>query len=383
MGTYSDSLERAGYEIWPGDEQYTEKLRAVAESFCTFDAALDRFLREHGYSGDPEDTERKLRFLRERFAAGGVPEPRNMRKWYTEHRRIERGTAFQICFAFGLTPEDTEDFLRRICLQRGFDFHDADEIVLYFCLRYRLPYGEAKELQEEARRRMGARRPERIDFSREVYYTGEIRKEAELLTTREALMRYLGENRERFIYHHATAGRYIRELWREIAGEFGLAAEERKRLYPADPEGERLSLWSICLQILGLSRRETGTSGAERTLKPFLKKNPFLHTLAQESFPDRDGLTKILNGGHVSHERARKDLILLTFYQYWVRLALKRSGYQAEPGDGERCVLQMDHYLTDAGYPELYVGNPYDWIFLYAAVDDYPLIIFREMMRGA
>lgn len=33
-----------------------------------------------------------------------------------------------------------------------------------------------------------------------------------------------------------------------------------------------------------------------RSIKPILKGNPFLHPFAEESFPDRDGLTKILNG---------------------------------------------------------------------------------------
>ena len=38
----------------------------------------------------------------------------------------------------------------------------------------------------------------------------------------------------------------------------------------------------------------------------------------------------------------------------------------------------MNRYLLDAGYPELYPGNPYDWIFLWALRDDYPLEAFRS-----
>ena len=37
----------------------------------------------------------------------------------------------------------------------------------------------------------------------------------------------------------------------------------------------------------------------------------------------------------------------------------------------------MNQFLCDAGYPELYVGNPYDWIFFYAAKRDEPLYVFR------
>ena len=37
----------------------------------------------------------------------------------------------------------------------------------------------------------------------------------------------------------------------------------------------------------------------------------------------------------------------------------------------------MNQYLIDSGYPELYVGNPYDWIFFYAAKREVPLFVFR------
>ena len=34
--------------------------------------------------------------------------------------------------------------------------------------------------------------------------------------------------------------------------------------------------------------------------------------------------------------------------------------------------------LLDANYPELYAGNPYDWLFLWSLQDDYPLDAFRS-----
>ena len=33
----------------------------------------------------------------------------------------------------------------------------------------------------------------------------------------------------------------------------------------------------------------------------------------------------------------------------------------------------------EAGYPEMYVGNPYDWIFFFCAQDQEPLRLFREI----
>ena len=38
-------------------------------------------------------------------------------------------------------------------------------------------------------------------------------------------------------------------------------------------------------------------------------------------------------------------------------------------------------FLSDAGYPALYAGNPFDWIFMYSAHDDCPLEALRFFMR--
>ena len=57
--------------------------------------------------------------------------------------------------------------------------------------------------------------------------------------------------------------------------------------------------------------------------------------------------------------------------------------YAAKPYDGPRCIASINRLLLDASYPELYEGNPYDWIFLYASQDAYPLDAFRSFMREA
>lgn len=114
----------------------------------------------------------------------------------------------------------------------------------------------------------------------------------------------------------------------------------------------------------------------ERTIRPILAK---LHEAAQDSFPDRQGMTKILQGEHLSYERVRKWLILLIFYTWWAQRALNTGGYEAGQKDGQRFLSFMDQALVEAGYPEMYVGNPYDWIFFFCAQDQEPLRLFREI----
>ena len=91
------------------------------------------------------------------------------------------------------------------------------------------------------------------------------------------------------------------------------------------------------------------------------------------------GMTKILQGEHLSYERVRKWLILLIFYTWWAQRALNTGGYEAGQKDGQRFLSFMDQALVEAGYPEMYVGNPYDWIFFFCAQDQEPLRLFREI----
>ena len=141
------------------------------------------------------------------------------------------------------------------------------------------------------------------------------------------------------------------------------------------------SIWEIYLLMLGLSGSCVSPFYHDRSLKSLLRDNGFLHPLAEASFPDRDGLTKILRGEVLSHERVRKLLILLAFYRFWAGKALKQGDYEAGYGDADRCLASLNDYLTEAGFPALYPGNPYDFIFLAAVNADCPLLTFREYMR--
>ena len=42
--------------------------------------------------------------------------------------------------------------------------------------------------------------------------------------------------------------------------------------------------------------------------------------------------------------------------------------YHADEQAEARFHCIADRFLSDAGYPTLYAGNPFDWIFLYSAM---------------
>lgn len=385
MATYTNFLEQKGYDIDQNDDNYIEELLEVANLFRNFDEALDTFIANHGYTGDISDIDAKAAFIKSKFEQAKIPVPRNLKKWYTEHKKIVRKTAFQICFAFHLTVEETEDFLRRMCLERGFDCHNQNEAIYFYCMSNQLSYQDAQQLIKKVPKvefeNVNMKQP---DWKQDVFYTSSIVENIKRFGSPEQLVSYINDNIHQFKYNNVRAYELIRNIWNSISikndlTENGLADWEKKNLYAAFGGEEKAdkkktsrtshqkqkgnkdedkaatdSLWKIYLQILGL---------------------------AEDSFPDRDGLHKILNGVHVPYERVRKILILVVFYKFWVSLALKRRNYQAEYGDGERCISKINGYLLDAGYPALYAGNPFDWIFMFVVENEMPLVAFRDFMR--
>ena len=389
MGEYTSFLSAKGYEISPEDDNYKQELLDVAKSFRTFDAALGEFIVQRGYPGDIADIDAKVKYIKDKFDEAGVPmESRILKSWFQKHTQAgNRDIAIKFCFAFQLTLEETQDFLRRVYLQRNLDCHNIQEAIYYYCISHRLTYSDAQTLIAKAPTQDGKGH---IDLNSNVMYTGTIIKELDRFQSPEELLAFLTENSEQFGYNNATAKKYINELWRRIAGENGLADREIRRRFPKKTFSDKSrSAWDIYQQIFGLLDFDNVGGDklffveGDRTVQPLLKANDMIHPLARKSFPDRQGLEAIISGNWQSDEVVRKTMILLVFYRFWAELFLKGSDseYEAKPNDAQRCIASINRLLLDTSYPELYEGNPYDWIFLYATQDAYPLEAFRFFMR--
>ena len=227
MGNYTSFLEDMTYDIFE-EEDYVEELKKAAELFRTFDKALDSFIVNHGYDGDLLNVDEKVSFITCKLKAAGVPVPRNIKKWYSEHKRIERKTAFQLCFAFGLQVDEVDDFLRRVCLTRGFDCHDVEEVVYFFALKNGLSYEDTVDVLSK----VTIVKPDRVAKD-DIVYTEFIAEEIDDIETVEELILYLNENVDKFGYNNATAYEIIRSIWNDISKEDGIALREKRLLYVA------------------------------------------------------------------------------------------------------------------------------------------------------
>ena len=129
MTQYTELLNIKAETLSMDDDGYEENLIEVATLFRGFDEALTSFMEEYGYKGDLADVSAKAQFLREKFKTANVKPPRNFKEWFVPNKKIARKTAFQICFAFNLGVDETNNFFRCVQFERGFDCHTINEVV--------------------------------------------------------------------------------------------------------------------------------------------------------------------------------------------------------------------------------------------------------------
>lgn len=416
VDNYTAIMEQKAYEA--ADDYYPrDKILEAAEMFRMFADSMDIFIKEHGYFGDPDNIEEKADFIKYAFERAGIPIPRGIKEWFTKEKGIRRTTAFQICFAFGLDRKETDAFFRRVMLTRSFDLHVMEEVVYYFCMQKGLDYAKAIEIMNASPKdEVPQVTKSRMVFDENILLTSEIEEDLEKFCSEKDLLAYFRSNVERFGYNNAGATQKLQKLWGEIREKKkGLADREKKQIHRAavSAKADR-SISDILNQILGLDETEITDQkseplfvlNADRSLKPLLKDNPLLPEIAQKQFPNRQTLEKILKGDHVETESIRKTMILTYFYYFWIKKALRvqdeqdkkaslkmegnetdrmpewnLTSYQAREGDDGRFIDNCNRYLLEAGYPELYIGNPYDWIFLYCSRSEEPLTVFREFIH--
>lgn len=416
MSQYTELLNIQAETLSTDDDSYEENLLETATLFRGFDSALTAFIQEHGYNGDMTDIEAKAKFVREKFKESNVKPPRDFKEWFLPNAEIKRHTAYKICFAFGLNVSETNDFFRCVQFERGFDCHTITEAVYYFCIRNGFSYSVAQEIID----RIPVPKKAKSLPNRDVLYTGTIINDISNIDDKEKLIQYIEKNINDFRYNNVTAIKYIQELWAEISKADGLAAregiiiqktcnrfedkskkgvtdtrsaeviaseirqqEQEVRPYDFVVAGSDASTWIIFSQIIGLANYQESEYATkyDRSLTSVLSKNKLLPLKADYCFPSRQSIDKLIRGDLVGDDEIiRKMLIFLVFYTYWAKLIISKDDvyYSAVFSDSERCLDTINARLLGAGYPELYAGNPYDWLFMWALNDDNPLIAFRH-----
>ena len=105
--------------------------------------------------------------------------------------------------------------------------------------------------------------------------------------------------------------------------------------------------WDAYLAILQLDKDDVKQLKAERSIRPILKN--CIQTRRIPSRTDRESILSFAVNMYLMSgaEMARSP----DLYTYWARKALTKGNYEAIPGDDDRCIVEMNRYLIDCGYP--------------------------------
>ena len=398
MGKYTNTKENQTFDILENDDDVELIIKAV-ESFRGFSDAINGILKKAGYKDDLKDNKLKRKFIKNIFDEKNIPiENRNLDNWLNDTTYMSNDSAIKFIFAFDMNLEETKDFFRRVCFRKGLDCHKINEAVYYYAIKTKISYVEANEMIDELNKYNESLNKENYATnSDDVYYTEFIIKDLNNIKTKEELYSYLKNNMYQFSYNNVTSYSIIKEMWKSIKEENGLAFYEQKILFLQDKKFDNIdftfkdSVEHIFMQVLGLTDDFSGSGNEkiyeikDRKISNILLNNKLVHKLVAKEFPNRQGLEHILNDNHnVKDEVIRKILILLSFYEFWLEKQIEKANYTFELLDESRDYI--NRRLIESGFLELYYGNPYDWLFLYSSVYDpknyiFPLDRFRNFVR--
>lgn len=434
MSSYTERFEDYIYNM--DVEMLRESIEEIVCEFRSFsDAIFDYFSEKYVLSSKNDIVELIFDKAKSNFVN---LEKRNLKKWIIEDKPISKESAIKICFAMNLSLDESKDFLRRVCLCRGFDCHTINELVCYYCLKNGYDYSVVNNILSK----VVYPQEININFSNEIFYTESIVNEVDKMTSDNEIINFINSNIKMFEYNNATAYNYVHTIWNEIFNKsnlsnfkfdsvykdvnrkknflnFGLAYQDLALIICECSKStveieevydflydKNLSQEDVILQILGYYEEELVVTGYKyendlrgirkkifhsealeysipnRSITNILKQNPMIHKHVYNCFPNREGLQAILRGEKKDDELVRKIIILLTFYKFWIVKAKKTKSYEAHQlKDGEHCLTIINNVLMECGYQEMYYGNPYDWIFIFAMMDDEPMNAFREFMK--
>lgn len=327
---------------------------------------------------------------RKPLKSSGVSRPRKSEN--------SRDAMFAFAFAMELTVEETNELFQKVYLDRAYNQRDYKELIYYYCLSRRLPFSEAQKLIEKVHF------DETDVVSDKTMLTQHLADTGLSSESGEALIEFIHAHSHNFAINTRSAMQVMRKLKekaREIArneGEIERANykprklitdeyTEKKTAYeddlqedlenrdPSDSGVYNRNLYSndyLYDSIIGLlTRSVVGTTG---TVTLPIKNSLFPREI-KSRFPQPGTLGK----KDMSSEELRKVIILLFSYCFWE----KKKNCDNTKWRYKLYVAEMDHWLTKAKLPQMYYGNPYDWMFLFCAATNSPLNAFRDLLEEA
>lgn len=321
------------------------------------------------YSNIPKDDSKALQsFLTERLLANSPSGAktdsvsRKIRMWLGGNiQSISKQGAIQLCFALGLSYEDANQFLHRICGE-GFHWRDPEELVFLYALREKMTYPQALTLRDNIaeKKLLVSGRGDSETF------TELIRQNAEHIANVGELEDFLRQFQGQLGSFHNTAYALFRDYLNL------LCAPEIDDLL--DPE-KKLSVREVTATYLHetiISRFKKNAK--QTTVEPILSA---LQRDIQQNWPNEIILSRML---HRETDVTRKTLILL-FLATDGATAFDDPDdeFPEEDEDFESRYARLNAMLCDCGFSPLDSRSPFDWMIIYCMCIEEAMFIDAEV----
>lgn len=387
--SYTEQMESALFQKWDELDDCDVDYQGVIEAlnsedfFRTFGDGLLFFLQKR----KPELTEEAaVKYIESLCNETGVSKndiasANTLKSWFRGGPRPKKGddsraSLFALAFALQLTPDETAELFHKVYLDRAFDYRNEKELVYYFCLHRKKSWTDANRLIEQ----LQSKNASTDDYT---VYTSQIHADMDALIDEEALLSYIASHGHNLEKKNVAARKNVSKLIEkakdtaesetkliELRRQAESVNKSKKLLYAEAGEIEHFrntdaqSLNHLYEVVTGqLVRGGKGTKT--------LFKNARLPREIKSRFPEAVTLSK----KDPTYEELRKLIILLASYNFWYQLREKN-----ENADIEDYIEEMNGYLDESGFPLMYYGNPYDWLFLYCTLADNPLETFRGIL---
>lgn len=361
------------------NDDYSELLSFLnSPNFRSFGEGLEAIIRKQMLQ-DCDMTPREYLEKCCQETGVSVASSSSRRNWFNGSPRPKkadksREDMFALAFALKLTVEETQELFHKVYLDRAYDKRNYRELIYYHCLKKGDSYAHAQKLIAM------------VSFSDEpkdgTLYTSVIGKETDSLTDDAELLAYIYFHPHNFSLNNIAALEEYEHQWEKarimVSMELGFISRPTAQ-FEARSRGnwdtKRLQdfadkdINSAAFDYEVITGQRISIKGAKGT-KPLSFKNAELPKEIKTNFPTSPALDK-----NPSNEQLRKMIILLFSYTFWYQVQVRGiEDVFTEYTD------QLDALLDDIGYPPMYAGHPYDWLFLACTTMARPLDAFRSIL---
>jgi hypothetical protein len=378
-GAYSQLLENDMWEAvgqdYDRDYDFDELLAKIKSEdfFRPFSERLLAFYNETR-QGNYSAEEAVAYLLRRKTAVN-----RNtLKNWFTGKTEPKFGdqyrqSMFALAFALELDLNQTERLFHKVFLDKAFNKRNVSEFMYLYCIHNHKPLAVAESLIEQVDVMNISTALK--DQTEQTQFLDDAAKQS---MGEDELLRFVNTHQHNFSLNNTAAKKYKQDMLDKLtgmSGSSGLAAMEfeRRRVELIDKEDATGTDNRDIKSIDFLLYMITGVDFARKENKEIYSIRDKFPREISNQFPDKQTLSSKDPSSYI----LRKDIIFLYFYLYWV------TDYLGGQNNGayDSFVEELNDILFDCGFSPLYIGNPYDWLFLFcSACGDNPLDIFRGII---